>query len=79
MDGVKLKMNTDKTEFILFGSRVQLQKCLMDHIEISGDNINHTSVIRYLGGFLDETASFSMFRDHVRKKCSEMLSIRFEK
>ena len=69
MDGVKLKLNPDKTEFILFGSYIQLQKCVSNNICIAGDKIERNNIIRYLGGFffLNETASF---RDHVKKKCS---------
>ena len=75
MDGVKLKMNPDKTEFILYGNRVQLQKCVTQQIEITGDKITRNSVIRYLGGFLDETFSL---KHHVQKKCAAAM-INFNK
>ena len=35
----KLKMNTSKTEFIMFGSRQQLDKCSTHEILVCGDNI----------------------------------------
>ena len=61
MDGVKLG--------------VQLQKCVTQQIEITGDKITRNSVIRYLGGFLDETFSL---KHHVQKKCAAAM-INFNK
>ncbi|XP_052271522.1 uncharacterized protein LOC127872201 [Dreissena polymorpha] len=37
MNKNKLKMNTSKTEFIMFGSRKQLNKCATQTIDIAGD------------------------------------------
>ena len=65
MDGVKLKMNPDKTEFIYFGFRTQISKCLINSIDVVGDEIERSGVIRYLGAFLD--TQFSL-RSHVTKK-----------
>jgi hypothetical protein len=59
-------MNTTKTEFIMFGSKDQLGKCSMKEIHIAGDKIQNISVIRYLGGYLDEGVRFST---HVMTKC----------
>ena len=67
MDGVKLKMNPDKTKFIYFGFRTQISKCLINSINVVGDEIERSGVIRYLGGFLD--TQFSL-RSHVTKKCA---------
>ena len=67
MDGVKLKMNPDKTEFIYFGFRTQISKCLINSIDVVGNEIERSGVIRYLGGFLD--TQFSL-RSHVTKKCA---------
>ena len=67
MDGVKLKMNLDKTEFIYFGFRTQIYKCLINSNNVVGDEIERSVVIRYLGGFLD--TQFSL-RSHITKKCA---------
>ena len=40
MNANKLKMNTSKTEFIIFGSRKQLDKCSTNVININGDEID---------------------------------------
>ena len=55
MNENKLKMNTSKTEFIMFGSKAQLNKCSTNEIDIAGDKVQSVSVIRYLGAYLDET------------------------
>ena len=47
MDQMCLKMNPSKTEFIYFGSRVQLKKCLVDNLNIVGDLIlRHHQILR---------------------------------
>ena len=33
MDSMRLKLNSDKTEFILFGYRAQLKKCIIEEIK----------------------------------------------
>jgi hypothetical protein len=66
MNQNKLKMNTSKTEFIMFGSRQQLNKCSTKEINIAGDSVKSVACVRYLGAFLDETLSF---KDHIRTKC----------
>ena len=65
MNKNKLKMNTSKTEFIMFGSKQQLKKCT-DVKNINGDNIKPESCVRYLGAFLDERLNF---KEHVKRKC----------
>ena len=66
MDAVKLKMNPDKTEFIYFGHKQQLNKCLINSIDVTSDIIKCTGCIRYLGGFLDAHLSF---KEHISRKC----------
>jgi hypothetical protein len=66
----KLKMNSSKTEFILFGSRQQLEKCSVTEIDIAGDKIKSVNCIRYLGAYLDENLSF---KDHIKRKCQSAM------
>ena len=54
----RLKMNTDKMEFILFGSRCHLSKCKTSSINICGDIVVKSSKIKLLGVWLDENLSF---------------------
>mgnify|MGYP001157519598 CR=1 FL=1 len=46
MNENKLKMNTSKTEFIVFGSASQLSKCSLKHIDIAGDTVEAQSFVR---------------------------------
>ena len=62
----RLKMNMDKTEFILFGSRYRLPKCDTRCINICGDTVVKSSKIKLLSVWLDENLSF---RFHIDIKC----------
>ena len=42
MDQNQLHMNNAKTEFILFGSRHQLQKCTTESLSANGEEISHS-------------------------------------
>ena len=66
MDEARLKMNPAKTEFIYFGNRRQLQKCEISSINVAGDLILRTDLIKYLGVWFDSGLSF---KTHITKKC----------
>ena len=66
MDTKRLKMNATKTEFILFGSHKQLQKCITNSLNVNGDNVERSYVIKYFSAWLDEKLSFKV---HIKKKC----------
>ena len=56
----KFKLNPDKTEFILFGSkkhRERLNACFP--IDILGNPLHPTESVRNLGGWFDSDFSFS--------------------
>ena len=53
MDAVQLKMNDSKTEFIYFGGPRQLQKCIVNQIDVNGEMIPWSHTTRYLGAYLD--------------------------
>ena len=63
MDGNRLKMNDGKTEFIMFGSKYQLNKCVTHQININGVSVQSADVIRYLGAWMDK--HFSL-KHHLR-------------
>ena len=50
----RFKMNMDKMELILFGSRYHLPKCETSSINICGDAVVKSSKIKLLGVWLDE-------------------------
>ena len=53
MDWVRLKMNSAKTEFIYFRSKVQLSKCVVAHLNVNDEIVERAAVIKYLGAWLD--------------------------
>ena len=66
MNENRLKMNTTKTELILLGSRQQLAKCKTSSMDVCGDIVKRSKIIKYLGAHLDETLSLKEF---VTNKC----------
>ena len=74
MNSMRLKMNDDKTEFILFGSRQQLKKCESDRLRVNDIEVTLSTSIRYLGAYLDAELKFKL---HITKKCqAAMLNLR---
>ena len=66
MDSMHLKMNPNKTEFIYFGSKLQLKKCKVESLKVSDDLIPRANTIRYLGVYMDMHLSY---KQHITKKC----------
>ena len=66
MDENWLKMNCSKTELILFGSRQQLQKCVTTHINVNGDEVHRSNIMKYLGAWMDEQLTM---KQHITNKC----------
>ena len=70
MDYNRLKMNSNKTEFILIGSKQQLQKCNTKQININNENITMSETIKYLGAWIDSNLSF---RKHIMERCKNAM------
>ena len=66
MDENQLKMNSSKTEIIIFGSRQQLTKITMKSMIINGDKIDIDNCIKYLGVWADQHPTF---KHHIKIKC----------
>ena len=64
-------MNSKKTEFILFGSSVQLAKCTMKSLNVNGEIIPKVNVVRQLGVFLDQNLNF---KHHIMTKCTSAMA-----
>ena len=68
-----LKMNSQKTEFIYFGSKRQLSKCEIDDIIVCRNTVTRVGAIKLLGMDLDSQLSF---KSHiVRKSRTAMFSL----
>ena len=65
MKTMSLKLNSDKTEYIEFRSRQQLQKSTNTPQNANGNLVNISKVARYLRGYLDKTLSF---KEHIKQK-----------
>ena len=66
MDKNQLRMNIDKTEFILFGSKTQLVKCITTSLNVNNTEIKVAETIRYIGVLLDRLLNF---KHHITCKC----------
>ena len=68
MTSMRLKLNCDKTELILFGSKQQLLKCKTGDIELDGHLISVSQHVKYLGGGLDSSLNFKKHIGNVTGK-----------
>ena len=66
METMCLKLNPDRTEFIMFSYRSQLVKCATDSVSISDSDIPRCPSVKYLGVTLDENLSL---KEHIILKC----------
>ena len=71
MDTMHLKLNLDKTEFIMFGYRSQLVKCTANSVSISDSTIPSSPSIKYLGVTLDENLNL---KEHILLKCRKAMA-----
>ena len=71
MDANRLKMNSGKTEFVLFGSKANLSKCTSSILNVNGNAVERTNSIKYLGAILDEELKL---RKHIIRKCQIAMS-----
>ena len=62
----RLKMNTDKTKFILFGSQQHLHKCSTKNINVCGNLVKCSEKIRLLGTWLHQSLTL---KHQVNMKC----------
>ena len=62
----RLKMNNEKTECIMFGNKVQLNKCNTTSIRVDDSDIVLQDKVDYLGVPLDENLNMKYF---IAKKC----------
>ena len=71
MSQMRLKLNQDKTEFIMFGYRKQLTKYNTSTIDLDGNLINLSSDVKYLGGSLDSNLNM---KKHIRAACRKAMA-----
>ena len=64
-------MNSSKTEFIMFGHRAQLNKCIRNELNVNSESVARSNEIKYLGAWLDENLSL---HKHITVKCATAMS-----
>ena len=67
MNQNKLKLNKDKTEFIMIGSSQQLRKMQYSSIEVAGEVIEGKGSVRNLGSHFDNEMKMHIHVQHVLK------------
>ena len=70
MKGNKLKMNNDKTEYIVFGSRKNTVKIDHDMFKAGDAEVPKSTTVGYLGSKLDQHLSFKTF---ITIKCQKAM------
>ena len=71
MDTKHLKLNPDKTEYILFSSQQQLKKTSPEPLYAHGDPIAVSHAVRYMGRFLDQHLNFNK---HINEKAKNAMA-----
>lgn len=69
----RLKLNVDKTQFIIFGSKTQVRNSRDTSIKFQNMEIKQSSNIKYLGLLLDSTLSFDSHVDHLISKVTKVM------
>ena len=70
MTSMRLKLNDAKTEFICLGSKQQLAKTTSTHINVNGCDVHRSSIVKYLGSYLDENLNM---KKHVTNKAKSAM------
>ena len=74
MDENRLKMNTNKTEFVLLGSKQHLKKCVTKKLTVNETAVLRSGCFKYLGVWMDENLTL---KHHIAMKCkTAMYNIR---
>lgn len=66
MNENRLKLNNEKTEYIMLGSKKQLSKCSLDEVTINNTSITRSDDVKYLGVYLDSGLTF---KKQIATKC----------
>jgi hypothetical protein len=70
----KLKLNPEKTEFMIIGTRQQLEKVNIDCLQVGDRQIMPSSVAKNLGSWFDSKLNMSQ---HINKTCGSAFFLSF--
>ena len=68
----KLKINDDKTEFMIIGNRQQLAKVDVDQLTVGDSNVSSVPVVKNLGTWFDANLNF---QSNINRTCQAVLLI----
>ena len=71
MDKMWLELNSDKMEYILFGSKEKLNKVAQDPMKAGLDLTELSNKVKYLGGVSDNTLNFE---SHISLKVQKVMT-----
>ena len=67
MKSVRLKNNSNKSKFIIFGNRIQVNTCATNGLNMEGETFYKSKMVKYLEACLDIELTL---KTHVKKKCA---------
>ena len=67
---------SDKTKFIMFGSRQMLKHANTSHLDFNCSLIQQSKLVKYLGGHLDSSLTFE---EHIKQKSKAAMLLNFTK
>ena len=77
MDSMNLKLKSEKTEYIMFGSCQQLTKINPEPVRAGPDLMELSNKVKYLGTLLDNTLSFDQhISSKVQKAMANFIKVR---
>ena len=65
MTGNRLKLNNDKTEALVMGSRRRVSVSQDNHLRVGSHDISLKSHVKCLGFYIDATLSMAKHIDHI--------------
>ena len=68
-----LKMNPEKTDFTLFGTKSSIKKTATFHINLSGTTIHPSTTVKVLGVFLDQHLTWEAHISAIVRRCNAIL------
>ena len=71
----KLTLNVQKSKYVIFGTRAKLQGTRDINLDISGQPLERTTKMKYLGMILDDRLTFDDHIDYICNKAVKKLGI----
>ena len=70
----KLRLNPEKTKFIVMSSKSNAKRLTTDSLELQGERISAVSVVRNLGVHMDRALTLDFYIGYVQTTCYHYLN-----